>query len=198
MTIFNVASAFGDSISTGYAASVVGQTDWLTLLHQAGLASTVRLRGYGGHSSADLVMQSLTYYVVIDNPQPDLVLLQAPADNDVYVPGLQVDQAAENICILYHQLRRGLPKARIVVWSPPPRTPDTISVVGFHQTDFLLWTQAVCIRDGLEFFDLRGDFIARCAAQNIPVTSALVDGVHPNDAGHQIMCAAWSGYFGLQ
>ncbi len=197
MTLFAVASAFGDSISTGYAASAIGVNDWMTLLQNAGLASTVRNQGYGGHSSADLVTQSLTYYVVIGAPPPDLVLLQAPVDNDLYVPGMQVDQAAANICILYHQLRRGLPKARIVVWSPPPRTPDTISVVGFHQVDFLCWTEAVCIRDGLEYFDLRSDFIVRCGAQGVTPASALADGVHPNDVGHRIMRDCFAAYFGL-
>lgn len=143
---------------------------------------TVINNGWSGQSSKEINM----YWEYLVDPSDDIIVCMI-GTNDRNTVGRTLAQYIEYLNQIVQRAK--LAGQKIILMSPIPASVanENQATINFHMEDVEHAIRFVTQQNGVPFLNLYRKYIEYCDQHNITVDSLLLDGLHPNDTGYDVL-----------
>lgn len=183
----------GSSVTRGSGSSHQSKT-WRGIIqenlrhnHKALRTLTISNHGHSGYTSVRLLEEEVTAPIIAE--KPDVLFIETSVINN-HNKNVTLEETFESLEQLHKLYTEALPDTKIYFLSPNPCTENKFGPkVNAHGLTFVEYVNATAefIQDkGWPYFDTHSEMLTEMEKQDIPLSSTLKDGIHPNDKGYAI------------
>lgn len=192
----------GSSVTRGSGSSQQSKTwrgisqEKLRHTHKALRNLTITNHGHSGYTSVRLLEDDVTAPIIKENP--DVLFIETSVINN-HNKNVSMEDTFESLKKLHKLYSDELPDTKIYFLSPNPCTENKfgpkVNALGYTFEDYVESTATFIQEQGWPYFDTHTAMLNEMEKQNVPLSSTLKDGIHPNDKGYAIWGKVLFPYF---
>jgi lysophospholipase L1-like esterase len=183
----------GSSVTKGSGSSHQSKT-WRGIIqenlrysHKALRNLTISNHGHSGYTSVRLLEEEVTAPIIEE--KPDVLFIETSVINN-HNKNVSMRDTIKSLEDLYQLYSEALPDTKIYFLSPNPCTENKfgppVNSLGLTFTDYVNATAEFIQDKGWPYFDTHASMLDEMKKQQIPLSSTLKDGIHPNDKGYAV------------